>query len=105
MAWKINMNTVILFKKSDFPLLKNISDYEQDMDLWNSDDQDNYYSPDDLIQSPGYRTYLFEKFRKSKKKDVRAYDTWVLLDSNNRNNLDFNISDYYMFLGYESQVR
>ena len=105
MAWKINMNTVILFKKSDFPLLKNISDYEQNMDLWNSDDQDSYYSPDNLIQSPGYRTYLFEKFRKSKKKDVRAYDTWVLLDSNNRNNLDFNISDYYMFLGYESQVR
>ena len=104
MAWKINMNTVILFKKSDFPLLNNISDYEQNMDLWNSDDQDNYYSPDDLIQSPGYRTYLFEKFRKNNKKDVRIYDTWVLLDSNNRNALDFNISDYYMFLGYESQV-
>lgn len=104
MAWKINMNTVILFKKSDFPLLNNISDYEQNMDLWNSDDQDNYYSPDDLIQSPGYRTYLFEKFRKNNKKDVRTYDTWVLLDSNNRNALDFNISDYYMFLGYESQV-
>lgn len=104
MAWKINMNTVILFKKSDFPLLNNISDYEQNMNLWNSDDQDNYYSPDDLIQSPGYRTYLFEKFRKNNKKDVRTYDTWVLLDSNNRNALDFNISDYYMFLGYESQV-
>lgn len=104
MAWKINMNTVILFKKSDFPLLNNISDYEQNMDLWNSDDQDNYYSPDDLIQSPGYRTYLFEKFRKNSKKDVRTYDIWVLLDSNNRNALDFNISDYYMFLGYESQV-
>ena len=104
MAWKINMNTVILLKKSDFPLLNNISDYEQNMNLWNSDDQDNYYSPDDLIQSPGYRTYLFEKFRKNSKKDVRAYDTWVLLDSNNRNALDFNISDYYMFLGYESQV-
>ena len=42
--------------------------------------------------------------RKNSKKDVRAYDTWVLLDSNNRNTLDFNISDYYMFLGYESQV-
>lgn len=104
MAWKINMNTVILFKKSDFPLLNNISDYEHNMDLWNSDDQDSYYSPDDLIQSPGYRTYLFEKFRKNSKKDVRAYDTWVLLDSNNRNTLDFNISDYYMFLGYESQI-
>lgn len=104
MAWKVNYDEVILFKKSDFPLLKNIDDYEKNMDLWDANDQNCYYAPDELIQSPSYRTYLYEKFQKNNKKDVKACLTYILFEQNNKGLLDFSLSDYYIFPGYHYQV-
>lgn len=101
MATRIDYNEMILFKKSDFPLLKNIDDYEQDMDIWYEVGQEDFYAPDNLIESAAYRTYIYNKFQKNGKKDVKAYNSGVLFYYNNRGKLDFNISDYYVFYGFE----
>ena len=99
--YKINYDEVILFKKSDFPLLRNIDDYEKDMDVWYQNSQDDFYMVDNMLNSPEYRTYLLKKFRENKRKDVKSYNAAILFARSNEGKLDFNIGDYYVFLGVE----
>ena len=98
---KINYDEVILFKKSDFPLLNHIDDYEKDMDVWYQNSQEDFYMVDEMLTSPEYRTYLLNKFRQNKRKDVKSYNAATLVAKSNEEKLDFNIGDYYIFYGIE----
>lgn len=99
--YKINYDEVILFKKSDFPLLNHIDDYEKDMGVWYQNSDEDFYMVDNMLTSPEYRTYLLNKFRKNKRKDVKCYNAAALFARSNEGKIDFNIGDYYVFYGVE----
>ena len=98
---KINYDEVILFKKSDFPLLRHIDDYEKDMDVWYQNSDEDFYMVDNMLTSPEYRTYLMNKFSENKWKDVKCYNAAILFARSNEGKIDFNIGDYYVFYGVE----
>ena len=119
--FKISDNYIILFKKSDFPLLNDGVNYEKDEEKWEYDtNQALLYDPESLVKSVGYRTWLFQVYatkeefgeffivqpydcdtKKRGLKDVRMYHRHALVDDINNGTLPFTLNDYYLYYGVE----
>jgi hypothetical protein len=84
--WKINNNEVILFRKSDFP------------------ETDETHSLEQIKDDVGYRTYIYEKYKDNKERDVKCYNYSILFERINAGEIDFDLRDYYIFFGVEYYV-